>query len=198
MAQSDRRSLVIPIRLRGASGSVHVSIAPNEDPVAVGSEFLLFGMPPELALGYPMCTATVEYERDGYAAVLGWTQLVRSSDNSTGGKSFEVDPIAVYRDMDTPFAWFGLKPTLFDAPFRFDRQDVSWECHSFVCFIPDAVLSRHVRAIGGFSWGFDTHAETVSPRDLEVLDDESWNHCIPILRDKYPTWIFDEDFHEAD
>jgi hypothetical protein len=34
------------------------------------------------------------------------------------GGSFEMDPIAIYRDVATPFAWYGLKPELFDAPSR--------------------------------------------------------------------------------
>jgi hypothetical protein len=197
MAQAECRNLEIPFWLRGASGTFHVSIAPNVDPLAVGCEFLLFGMPSEVALSYPVCTATVEYEREGYAAIFGWTQLVRSTDNSTGGESFEVDPIAVYRDVDTPYAWYGFRPTLFDAPFRFDKRDMSWECHSFLCFLPDAVLSRNVRAITGFSWGFDIRAETISIYDPVRLDAEAWNHHVSVLRDAHPNWTFGVDFHES-
>jgi hypothetical protein len=40
---------------------------------------------------------------------------------------------------------------LFDAPFRFSREDLSWLCHSYLCFLPDAVLSPRVRALAGLA-----------------------------------------------
>ena len=31
---------------------------------------------------------------------------------------------------------------------------MAWEARSFLCVCPDAVLTRRVQAIAGFSWGF--------------------------------------------
>jgi hypothetical protein len=31
---------------------------------------------------------------------------------------------------------------------------MTWQAHSFLCIAPDAVLTRRVQAIAGFSWGF--------------------------------------------
>jgi len=99
-----------------------------------------------------VCRATITYPAAGFAAVFGWTQMVRSADSGAGG--FEMDPIAIYRHVPTPFAWYGLKPELFDAPSRETRPDMDWEAHSFLCLSPDAVLTPRVQAVAGFSWGF--------------------------------------------
>jgi hypothetical protein len=48
--------------------------------------------------------------------VFGWTQLVYSTDSASGG--FEMDPIAIYQRVPTPFAWFGIRPELSGAPAR--------------------------------------------------------------------------------
>ena len=40
--------------------------------------------------------------------MFGWTQLVCSTDSASGGS--EMDPIAIYQQVPTPFAWFGIRP----------------------------------------------------------------------------------------
>ena len=45
------------------------------------------------------------YSGHGYAAVFGWTQMVHSTDGDSG--EFETDPIAIYQQIPTPYAWFG-------------------------------------------------------------------------------------------
>ena len=144
--------LRIPFSLRGLAGQVDVAVSANSEPDALGYSLLTGGEPADFARGFPVCRATVRYPADGYAAVFGWTQLVRSTDAATAG--FEMDPIAVYAAITTPFAWFGLRPELFDAPSRESEGDLDWEAHSFLCALPDAVLSRTVQAVTGFRWGF--------------------------------------------
>jgi hypothetical protein len=121
---------------------------------------LSYGRPVDFARDFPVCRATVTYPADGYAAIFGWTQLVASTDSATGG--FEMDPIAIYRDVATPFAWYGVRPELFDAPSRDPRADMDWEARSFLCISPDAVLTRHVQAIAGFSWGFTITGDLIA------------------------------------
>ena len=70
------------------------------------------------ALGLPHCQATVAYPGRGYAGMLGWIQLVRSTDNASGGELFAMDPLALVGEVGHPFAFFGVAPTLFDAPAR--------------------------------------------------------------------------------
>jgi hypothetical protein len=69
--------------------------------------------------------------------------MVRSTDSAPD--KFEMDPIALYQQIPTPYAWFGVRPELFDAPSRDSRYDMTWEAHSFLCVSPDAVLTRHVQ-----------------------------------------------------
>jgi len=181
-------SLRIDFSLRGISGLIDVSISPNADPNAVGYSLLSYGLPVDFARGFPVCRAAVTYPADGYAAVFGWTQMVRSTD-ATG--DFEMDPIAIYRELDTPFAWYGTRPELFDAPCRDSRQDMTWECHSYLCISPDAVLSRRVQAVAGFSWGFMISGGVIKFIPAAPLGPAAWDGHLGLLRASHPSWTFD-------
>jgi hypothetical protein len=115
--------------------------------------------------------------------------MVRSTDAATS--DFEMDPIAIYKDVDTPFAWYGTRPELFDAPSRDSRQDMIWECHSYLCISPDAVLSRRVQAITGFSWGFTITEGHVRFVPAALLGPTAWDGHLDLLRASYPSWTFD-------
>ena len=94
----------------GLAGHVDVDCVGNDDPGAYGSWPTSFG--------YPVCTARVTYPGRGYRAMVGWVQLVRSTDNQSGGKQFDIDPFALFSDAPSPYCWYGIEPTLFDAPSR--------------------------------------------------------------------------------
>lgn len=143
----------------------------------------------DFAVGFPVCRATVAYPADGYAAIFGWTQMVRSTDAATS--DFGMDPIAIYNEVDTPFAWYGTRPELFDAPSRSARKDMTWECHSYLCISPDAVLSRRVQAIAGFSWGFTIAESDISFVSPTQLGPAAWDGQLGLLRASYPSWTFD-------
>src|SRR5436309_2761486 len=102
----------LPFSLRGIAGHVHVDLDITRDPSELGAM-------PEAA-GLPHCRAVVRYPAQGYAAMLGWIQLVRSTDNAGRGERFEMDPLALVGEVAHPFAFFGVTPTLFDAPARAD------------------------------------------------------------------------------
>lgn len=184
--------LRIDFSLRGISGHIDVSISPNTDPVALGYLLLSYGLPVDFARGFPVCRATVSYSADGYAAIFGWTQMVRSTDAPTG--DYEMDPIAIYNEVDTPFAWYGMRPELFDAPCRDSRADMTWECHSYLCVSPDAVLSRRVQAVAGFSWGFTITGGEITIVSATPLGHASWDGHLELLRASYPSWTFDGGF----
>ena len=71
----------IPFNLKGVEGRVDVTYEANSQPESIGCR-------PE-ALGFPMCTATVQYPMRGYDSLMGWVQLVRSDDNASRGEQFE-------------------------------------------------------------------------------------------------------------
>jgi hypothetical protein len=182
-------NLRIDFSLRRTPGQIDVSISPNTDPAALGYLLLSGGLPVDFARGFPVCRASVTYPADGYAAIFGWTQMVCSTDAATTG--FEMDPIAIYNNVDTPFAWYGTRPLLFDAPSRDSHEDMSWECHSYLCISPDAVLSRRVQAIAGFSWGFTIADSQISFAHAVALESAAWDGHLGLLRAGYPSWTFD-------
>ena len=65
-----------PFELSGRAGEVVVSYGENEDPVRWGYDLLGLDFPLEVSQGFPVFRADVTYDRDGYAAVLGWVQVV--------------------------------------------------------------------------------------------------------------------------
>jgi hypothetical protein len=192
---ADADMLRVPFSLRSISGLISVSVTANTDPRAIGYSLLTGGLPVDAARGFPVCRATVTYPAQGYAAVFGWTQMVRSADSAPG--KFEMDPLSLYRQMPTPFAWFGVRPELFDAPSRESRHDMTWEAHSFLCVSPDAVLTRHVQAIAGFSWGFTISQHDITPAPPAMLGPEAWDSHLDLLRTDYPDWIFDRGYLPA-
>lgn len=191
----DAGDLHIPFSLRGISGLIAVSVTCNTDPDAIGYSLLTGGQPADAARGFPVCRATVTYPAEGYAAVFGWTQLVRSTDSAPD--EFEMDPIAIYRQIPTPYAWFGVKPELFDAPSRASRLDMTWQAHSFLCVSPDAVLTRHVQTVTGFSWGFTINKQVITLTQPAALGPEAWDGHLHLLRTAYPDWTFDSGYLPA-
>jgi len=185
-------SLHIPFTLRGITGLISVSVTGNTDPDAIGYSLLSGGLPTDAARGFPVCRATVTYPAQGYAAMFGWTQMVRSTDSAPD--RFEMDPIALYQQIPTPYAWFGVRPELFDAPSRDSRYDMTWEAHSFLCVSPDAVLTRHVQAIAGFSWGFAINQQDITFASPAALGAAIWDTHLELLSTSYPEWIFDNGY----
>ncbi len=173
----------------GEAGMVHVECVPNTDP-----EF--YGCWSPVAEGFPVCTATVDYPARGYRSMLGWVQVVRSTDNESGGVRFELDPFGLFGDAPSPYCWYGQRPTLFDAPSRSVREPLEWIAHSFLAVTPlDEVAERKARRVVplvGFSWGFTDTASSVTLINIEVLTDGEWAMHLDILRQGYPMWVFAE------
>jgi hypothetical protein len=180
-------SLRVPFTLHGASGHVEVSVRANVDPSRFGCDLLDPALPRDCASGYPVCRADVTVAADGYAAACGWIQFVRSTD---AGDEFDVDPLALLRGVATPFAFFGIEPTLFDAPFRDARRDMTWQARSFLCAVPDCVMSRRVAPLAAFAWGFHISNQAVTIDTPVALALATWDDHVPQLRDTFPEWEF--------
>ena len=106
--------------LHGLPGTIDVTVDTTRDPGKLGA-------PPE-AQGLAHCQATITHPAEGYTALLGWIQLVRSTDNHSRGQQFEMDPLTFVGEVPHPFGFFGIKPILFDAPSRPTRG--SWVTRS--------------------------------------------------------------------
>jgi hypothetical protein len=177
----------VPFSLRGEVGEVLVRVFPNEDPVRFGCNVLDSTVPVDVARGFPICEATPVVDLDGYAGACGWIQLVRSTD---GSGEFELDPLSLFRDVDTPFAFFGIRPMLFDAPFRDSRYPLSWKAHAFLCAVPDGVLSKVVEPVAGFEWGFEVAADAISIDRPRSLEPTVWTEHVAQLEASFPRWDF--------
>jgi len=177
--------LSLGFEARGVPGTVRLSVWVNSDPGAVGSG-------PE-AEGFPACQATVSIDLRGYDSLFGWVQVVGTESPADPARRFEVDPLEVFADLDMPFGFYGVLPTLFDAPSRRDRQQtLDWLAHAFLCVSPGRPMDRAVRPVVAFKWGFrmyDGQIDTVAPDGLAL---SGWNNHLSLLRTTYPGWRFEE------
>jgi len=191
-----------PFRLRGAEGTVIVSFQANEDPEQWGYGALGLEWPTELAQGLPVLTARTEYALAGYAAVMGWVQIVRIEvheasrplapgvDQAPFGHHEWVDGPPQLRGLGVPFASFGECPTLFDAPAS-TESDTTFLADSWLTASPDALISRESCPVLGLRWGYSTRAG--EPHELHeptLLDESHWGEALPLLRETFPDWGF--------
>lgn len=142
-------------------------------------------------LGFPVCTATVNYEGGGYLAMMGWVQLVRSTDADL--PDFEIDPFFLFPDADSPYAFYGHTPTLFDGPGRTHRADMNWLAHSFLAATSLTHKARQIRPLAGFSWGFNIRRGEIEIVSTAVLGSTAWLEHIPYLEATYPKWRFESN-----
>jgi hypothetical protein len=106
-------------------------------------------------------------------------------------RRFEADPLEILGDLDLPFGFYGVRPTLFDAPSRQDRRQLDWLAHSFLCISPGAVMERAVRPVAAFQWGFQLSNGRISlvpPSELALTE---WDAHRGLLAPAYPGWRFD-------
>jgi hypothetical protein len=182
-------NLSVPFRLRGLDGEISVDVRPCRRPEESGLMLLDEKLPRDAGLGLPLCTATVSYPGQGYSGAMGWVQLVRSTDGGDPNEH-EPDPLALLRDANTPYAFFGIRPTLFDAPYRPLAPDVRWQARSYLAVTPDAVMTRAAQPIAAFSWGFAISAGHITIDEPERLPTETWAEHAPMLGRAYPGWAF--------
>ena len=178
----------IPFTHHGQTGRVRVVLEATLAPDTLGAR--------DGAMGLANCKATVEFSADGYLALFGWVQLVRSTDNSFQGHRFEMDPFdpfKLYEPALTPYCWYGITPTLFDAPSRDERVDLDWIAHSFLAASPLRGNRRIVTPLLGFSWGFHVFDErNIVLKPITPLTAVDWEAHLPYLRDYYKEWQFTE------
>ena len=191
-----------PFSLRGRDGALTVSYGANDDPEAWGYDVLGLPWPSDLARGLPVLTAQVSCQVRGYAAVMGWVQIVRihvselstslvvDGEKAPPGDHSWVDGPPHLRGLGIPFVSFGHCPTLFDAPAS-TESDIRFIADSFLTASPDALITRRSQPCAGISWGYST-AKAQKPELLPVsrLDDEDWTQALPILKETFPDWDF--------
>ncbi|ATW52707.1 hypothetical protein [Streptomyces peucetius] len=177
--------MIIPFLRDGMHGSITVTVEHVDDPAAIGKH--------PSAHGFPSCTAVVGYPGKGYRALFGWVQLVRSTDNSSGGAAFDMDPFYLFEDAPSPYAFFGVNPILFDAPSRDSRDPLVWTAHSYLAWTPMDDTERRVLPLAGFSWGFNIDSDShITLQPVQTLTSVDWDAHLQYLGASYPGWVFDK------
>jgi hypothetical protein len=163
---------------------VRVELRENSDPTALGCE--------ACAQGFPWCQATIEPPAQGYADMLGWVQLV---EDSSDPQVFRADGFEPLGPLPHPFGFYGISPTLFDAP-HVDWENFDFLAHSFLCGLGGKLLEfRHeARAVLGFSWGYAKRGKEIEFTGPEPLAAESWDAHHAYLSRRFPGWTFAPGF----
>ncbi|KAL1852047.1 hypothetical protein Daus18300_012329 [Diaporthe australafricana] len=185
-AQRQRLQAHLSVPDRGGV-SVSALVRSDHDPITYGLDLIFPTTPPSTFKGFPVCEATVQTEKKGYASVYGWTQLWRSSKDP----EWAYDWPPAQEKLDWPFVWFGPEPRLFDGPMRIGAIQLDWTARSFLTYAGGSVMSRSVTSVFGFEWGFQVRAGTVSVKSLKKLGPADWNEHVGYLGGTFPTWAFE-------
>jgi hypothetical protein len=177
--------------LRGVDGRVSVYYGVNDDPLRWG--FGLLGLPydVEIARGFPVIAARMEFPAAGYAGYLGWVQGVRET--ADGSKEDAIPDVAPQlQGKDVPYLTFGVEPGFFDAPAN-TKQNVLWRAWTFLTQTPDTVMTAVVEPVCGFTWGYDVRDGVVAPTELLAATEDDWLRLRDDLRERLPGWTFGGD-----
>ncbi len=185
--------LTIPFHIRDDEGEVRISYEVNEDPARWGALLLGFNDLPDPGKGFPTCTARVAFGGEGYAAAMGWIQILRFTGAEEG---VLVDQPPQVAGVDMPYLCFGPNPSFFDNPFT-DQHGMHWIAETFLVISPDAVMTRVVQPVCGFSWGYSTEGERTALLPLALVDAAQWLAACEVLRERYPSWTFLEAWATA-
>jgi hypothetical protein len=187
----------IPFRLNDLDGEVAVEYGVNEDPMRWGYGLLGLAYPTEVARGFPVVQATVSYPGEGYGAYMGWLQIVRYRVGGRGEEILVFDVAPQLSEADTPYLSYGLRPAMFDAPSITD-PDVTWKADSFLVHTPDALMTRVIHGLCGFTWGYAVAHGKVRPDPLTITTEMEWQRNLVDLGSRYPTWSFGSSWSSLD
>ena len=181
--------LVLPFRIRDVDGSVRVSYDRNEDPRRWGYDLLGLDFDIEVARGFPVVEASVDCPLEGYAAKMGWIQVVRYWVGRQTDPTVIIDVAPQLNDYGMPYIAFGVRPTTFDAPTTTDAN-VIWRAVTFLTYGPQAHMTRTVAPAVGFRWGYDVRGGVCQPIAVEMASRDDWSDARDELRQRYADWTF--------
>ncbi|MFD5503997.1 hypothetical protein ACFWJS_30485 [Streptomyces sp. NPDC127061] len=104
-----------------------------------------------------------------------------------------MDPFYLFEDAPSPYAFFGINPTLFDAPSRARRDLLDWTAHSYLAWTPMDDTERRVLPLAGFSWAFNVDSDSrITLHPVQALSPGDRDAHLPYLGTSYPGWAFDK------
>jgi hypothetical protein len=188
--QSSEPTVKLPFAARGGRGMVEVRYGVTDDAVAIGFDLAAVGFEPETFRGFPAVTAEVSFSQPGYRAMFGWIQLVTRTAAGTGEANISVDVAPFLASEDSPLAFFGHLPTLFDAPANPGHPDGDWVAESFLVAAPDIARTRQLTALTGFRWGYRLTAGCPHPLPAVPVGPDRWRAHLTTLAAGYQSWSF--------
>ncbi len=184
------RVWTIPFYLSDRAGRVTVRYGENRDPAHWGYDLLGLESPWEAARGFPVVSADVAYDGDGYAAILGWVQVVWMSVADEPSEAM-VDVAPQLIGTGFPYLSFGFKPTMFDAPSTTHRE-VQWVARTFLTASPDRLMTRVLAPVVGFRWGYTIRSGDVAVDALVAASGEDWLLARGELANRFSDWQISE------
>jgi len=131
----------------------------------------------------------VSFPGEGYAAAMGWIQLISYG----GGEVVEVDHPPQHSDVATPYCYWGVRPSFFDAPST-THEGVTWVAEAFLATSPDTLMTRTVQPVCGFRWGYATTRNPPELLPVEKIGAAEWETARAALQERYPDWDFLSDW----
>jgi hypothetical protein len=178
----------IPFVARGIPGRALIRYEINDDPSRWGYRLVELPFDIECARGRPVLEATVDYRAEGYAAQLGWIQIIRYGVPG-GAEVAMVDAPPQLADAGIPWAAWGVRPTLFDAPST-SELEFRFRAQTFLAMSPDAVMTKVVEPLCGFSWGYNVYDGVPAVAPVVVNGLSGWRGARELLVSHCPGWAF--------
>jgi hypothetical protein len=184
-------AVTIDFELRGRTGRVVVHYGVNDVPARWGYSHLGLDSLVGVSRGFPVVHAEVDYPAKGYGAVLAWIQVIDSTNLDSGENRKYIDMAPQLEGLALPYYGFGIRPVLFDAPSTTARN-MAWHANALLVVSPDCVISRRLRALCGFSWGYRVTDGKPQPVPAVIIQNPSTlSEEIEFLRAQHPSWIFE-------
>src|SRR5262245_6895617 len=176
-----------PFRLRGVDGVSRVSRSRNDGPERWAWRLLGLDVPLEHIVGFPVIEASIEYPAEGYAAVMGWVQVVRYEVSDEPQTVVLADVAPQLQGLGMPYVAFGVRPVYFDSP-AISEPDADWRAATFLTASPDVLLSRVIEPVCGFRWGYRRVGGVNELVDATRAGEQDWLDVRDDLVTSYPDW----------
>ena len=159
-----------------------VTYAVTDEPAVGFDSVPKLGFAMDACRGSPTIHGVIErYGGGGYRTLCGWIQVVTGRDCRTISEgtapaetSISVDQLPSMDDVDVPFASFGFRPEVFDAPCGKlnGSAHLHWAADPILTAVPRRSRSEPIQRLAGFRWRYrndepSTH-RPVSTLPLEV------------------------------
>ena len=166
-----------------------ITIKPDDNPIFHGQHLVgRYKDAATEAVGYPILHGSISSpQSQTYAALYGWMQITNAP-----GEEWIMDIYPPFQGLNNPFFIWGAAPTAVDAPGRTCVKDYDWSARTFLCYSPDAAMTKTVVPILAVEWGFWIKDFKPLVKQLKKLDIKTWNGHLDLFRREYEGWTFEE------